>query len=220
MWYKDFPSFQMVIFEWRTQWKRPSSFAAAAIQVATVSFLCYLSSPIVTPKIWNSLFWLSAVFSTFISAGRSFLQVSQGRWLLLNQLGSPNAILLGKIFYNWALVALLSLLTLALFSLFLGNPVEHHLWHLGFVVFTAFGISSIFTMMSAIASKTSESAFLLPVLSLPVIFPVILVGIKGSLKCLNPVLVSSAKIDFLVLISLNALILALCFILFKVLWKD
>lgn len=210
----------MVFFEWRTQWKRPAAFASAAVQVATIAFLCYLTVPNANPKTWNALFWLTVVFGTLVAAGRSFLQVSPGRWLLLNQLGSPTAILLGKMLFNAALVCTLVLFSLVLFSLFLGNPVYHTFWHLGFILFTSCGISSVFTMMSAIASKTTESAFLLPVLSLPAIIPLVLVGVQGSAKCLNPILVSSVSIDFLVLISLNLLVIALSLILFRVLWKD
>ena len=59
-----------------------------------------------------------------------------------------------------------------------------------------------------------------PVLSLPVIFPLILVGIKASLKAFNPVLVSSIYTDIYLLCALDLLVLVLTGVLFQSLWKD
>jgi heme exporter protein B len=75
-------------------------------------------------------------------------------------------------------------------------------------------------MISAIASKTAQPGFLVPVLSLPIILPLLLIGVQGSVKCLNPILVSSAFQDLWLLLSLNFLLLVLAATLFNPLWRD
>jgi len=57
-------------------------------------------------------------------------------------------------------------------------------------------------------------------LSLPIILPLLLVGIKASKKAFNPVLVSSVNKDILLLASLDVMILVLTGVLFQSLWKD
>lgn len=88
------------------------------------------------------------------------------------------------------------------------------------IVLVTGGISSVFTFIGAIASKAQQAGFLAPVLSLPVILPMILVGLKASNKAFKELLVSSINKDLLLLASLDVLILVLCGILFTALWKD
>lgn len=200
--------------------RRPVVLAAAGLQVFAVAMLCYLGNPNIQPRIWNSLFWISLVFTTLQAVGKSFLQVHRGRWIYTNQLASPAAILLAKVIYSWALALALGLGNLIVFAVLMDFPVQHSLVYLGILTLTAAGLGTVFTMISAIASKTPQPGFLAPVMSLPVILPLILVGMQGSLKALNPVLVSSAYTDMMLLAALNFLVLVLAGVLFTPLWRD
>lgn len=200
--------------------KKPTVLMAAALQVFTLGLLCYLSNNLIGTKTWNGLFWLTVIFTTLQAVGKTFLLINRQRWIYLNQLASSGAIILSKVIYAWLIMIAMSLLNLLVFSFFMGNPVVH-VWHYaGFILLVSGGLGTVFTVLSAIASKTTQPAFLLPVLSLPVILPLILIGVQGSVKCLNPVLVSSTNQDLLLLLALDFLILVLTGVLFNPLWRD
>lgn len=200
--------------------KRPAVLAAAALQVFALALLCYLGNPTLADKTWNSLFWLTVIFSTLQTVSKGFLSVSRSRWIYLNQLASPSAIILAKIAYSWLLMVILCLLDLMVFSFFMPNPVVFILPYLGFMLLVSGGLGTVFTMVSAIASKSSNPGFLMPVLSLPVILPLLLVGVQGSVKCMVPVLSDTVYTDLLLLGSLNVLLFVLTAVLFNPLWRE
>jgi heme exporter protein B len=152
--------------------------------------------------------------------GKGFIGVSRGRWIYLNQLASPYQLVLSKIVYHWMLMLVFCLGNLLVFSGLMGYPIEHGWIYMAALLLTGMGIATIYTMISAIASKTPHPGVIAPVLSLPVILPLILVGMQASQKALNPVLVSSASKDLLLLLALNFLVLVLSGILFTPLWRD
>jgi heme exporter protein B len=115
---------------------------------------------------------------------------------------------------------LFTFLNLALFGWFLGIPVQHAFPYFLILITVTGGISTLFTFIGAIASKANQAGFLAPVLSLPVILPLLLVGIKASNKAFNPVLISNVWKDIWLLCGLDFLILVLAGILFNALWKD
>ncbi|MFM7765587.1 MAG: heme exporter protein CcmB [Sphingomonadales bacterium] len=209
----------MVIHEVASDFRKPFFLSAALLQLLTIGMLCYLGNPNLQIKTWNSLFWISLIFSTFQAISRSFTGISRSRWIYLNQLASPFIIVISKITYNGLLMAVFSLLNLLVFSVLLGYPVQHGIVYMASLFLTGLGISTIFTMISAIAGKTHQPGVVAPVLSLPVILPMILVGMQASQKALQPLLVSSVYKDLLLLTALNFLVLVLSGILFTPIWR-
>ncbi|MBM3399325.1 MAG: ABC transporter permease [Bacteroidetes bacterium] len=210
----------LVSHEVASDFRKPFFLSAAVLQLLTIGMFCYLGNPNIQIKTWNSLFWISMIFSTFQAISRSFTGISRNRWIYLNQLASPFMIVISKITYNGMLMGVFSLLNLLVFSLLLGYPVQHGIVYMVSLFLTGLGISTIFTMISAIASKTHQPGVVAPVLSLPVILPMILVGMQASQKALQPLLVSSVYKDLLLLAALNFLVLMLSSILFIPLWRD
>jgi heme exporter protein B len=213
----------LIKIEWSLDLKRPAILASAILQMAVMamlSMLSMLSQPEKATKIWNSLFWITLIFCTLQAISKSFLTVSRNRWIYWNQLSSPGQILWSKIIYGWITMIILTLINLVLFGFFMGMPVIHMFAYIKILILVTGGISTIFTFIGAIASKANQAGFLAPVLSLPVILPLILLGIKASNKVFNPILVSSVNKDILMLTALDGLILVLSGILFSALWKE
>ncbi|MCC7297285.1 MAG: heme exporter protein CcmB [Bacteroidia bacterium] len=200
--------------------KRPTVLIAAGLQVFSLGLLCFLSNPTLGAKTWNSLFWLTVIFSTLQAVSKTFISIGRSRWIYLNQLASPSAIIIAKILYAWCIMIFLCLLDMGVFAFFMSNPVQHIGTYLGFVLLVSGGLGTVFTMISAIASKTAQASFLVPVLSLPIILPLLLIGVQGSVKCLNPVLVPSVDRDLMLLGAMNFLVLVLAGVLFNPLWRE
>jgi heme exporter protein B len=75
-------------------------------------------------------------------------------------------------------------------------------------------------MLSAIASKAGNSNLLMPVLSLPIIIPLLLIIIKSTKRALDGLDSSLIYKDAGILLIFNVLIIALAYILFPSIWKE
>jgi heme exporter protein B len=211
---------KLVRAEFQLDLKKPAVLAAALLQMAAMTLLAFLSQPNINAKIWSSLFWIILIFCTLQAISKNFLSVNRARWIYFNQLSPPLNILWSKMIYGWFTMSLLTLANLLLFTFFMGFPIQHPLAYFCNLTLVIAGIGSIFTLIGAIATKANQAGFLAPVLSLPVILPLILVGMQASNKTLNPVLVSSVWNDIALVGALDGLIVVLAFILFQPLWKD
>jgi heme exporter protein B len=82
------------------------------------------------------------------------------------------------------------------------------------------GFSTIFTLLSSIAAKSGNGHLLMPVLSFPIIIPLLLVLIKASKKAMDGIDTSLIIPDLLVVLAINFIVMALAYLLFPFLWKD
>jgi heme exporter protein B len=85
---------------------------------------------------------------------------------------------------------------------------------------TGIGISSIFTISSSIATKTDNPGVLLPVLTFPVIMPVVLIGVKAGRKAVEQLDFSTILPEIGLLLIFDVLIVALGLMLMRFIWKD
>ncbi|MGC6413545.1 MAG: heme exporter protein CcmB [Bacteroidia bacterium] len=211
---------RLVQMEIALDYRKPSVIGSVILQLGVTAMLSMLSQPRITGSIWNTLFWITLILGTITAISKNFTLVSKGRWLYWNQLSSPLETLISKMIYGWISMIAMSLINLLFFAWFMGIPIIHIGNYYILLILTTGGISTVYTFIGAIASKTGNSGFLAPVLSLPLIMPLILVGIKASRKTLNPVLVSSLNKDLMLLGALDLMIIILSAVLFQALWKD
>ncbi|MCW3084340.1 MAG: transporter permease [Bacteroidetes bacterium] len=190
------------------------------LYVVSTVFVSYLSfKQIINPPTWNALFWIILLFASINGVAKSFISETRGRLLYLYTLVSPQAVILSKIIYNSLLLLVISLLCLLVYSLFIGNLIQDLPLFLLTLLLGSFGFSSLLTMVSAIASKTSNNFTLMAILSFPIMMPLLMVLLKLSKNALDGL----EHWDFnylLVLMFINVIIIALSYLLFRYLWRD
>src|ERR1700749_2429174 len=173
-----------IILEWRSKY----AFNGVLLYVVSTVFVCYISfrlTPGFTgsqgyPVVWNVLFWIIMLFASINAIAKSFMQESRGRLLYYYSIASPQAIILSKTIYNSLLMSLLSILALIVYLVFFTNTLGDPLFYFIAVILGSVSFSTVFTMISAIASKAGNNGTLMAVLSFPVIIPVILLLIHIS----------------------------------------
>jgi heme exporter protein B len=170
-------------------------------------------------KVWNGLFWVIQLFICINAVAKSFLQESKGRMLYFYSIASPGDFVLAKLLFNSLLMLVMSLLSLLLFSLFLGNPIQKAGPFIGLVLLGGWSLSLVFTFLAAITAKAQQNAAIMAVLGFPLIIPQLLLLMKLSNAAFNPVLIIPAS-TILLLIALDVMIIILAVILFPFLWKD
>ncbi|HKO82103.1 MAG TPA: hypothetical protein VJU78_16965, partial [Chitinophagaceae bacterium] len=99
------------------------SFYGILLYIGATIFVLFMAVDEPESKVWNGLFWVIQLFICINAVAKSFLQESRGRMLYFYSIASPAHFVLAKLLFNSLLMLIMSLLSLLLFSLFLGNPI-------------------------------------------------------------------------------------------------
>jgi heme exporter protein B len=135
-------------------------------------------------------------------------------------LADPSSVLLAKIIYNCLLLLVLSTLAFGAYSVVAGNPVKDGALFALVLLLGSVGFSIAFTFIASIASKANNSATLMAILSFPVVLPILLTLVRLSQIALRLLQDTSYKRDIINLLAIDAILLALTFVLFPFVWRD
>lgn len=144
------------------------------LYIASTVFVIYLTIDSPDAETWNALFWVMQLFISINAVAKSFLQEAKGRMLYYFTITSPTLFILSKLTYNMVLMLVMCLINLLLFTAFMGNPTSSFLVFLGISMLGASGLSLVFTMLAAIASKAMQQASLMAILGFPLVIPQLL----------------------------------------------
>ncbi len=195
------------------------SFYGILLYIGATIFVLYNALEEPESKVWNGLFWVIQLFICINAVAKSFLQESRGRMLYFYSIASPADFVLAKLIFNSILMLVMSLLSLLLFTLFLGNPMQKAGEFIGLVLLGGWSLSLVFTFLAAIAAKAQQNAAIMAVLGFPIIIPQLLLLMRLSGAAFAPLLTIPLS-SVLLLIALDAMIVLMAIILFPFLWKD
>lgn len=194
---------------------------ALLLYVVSTIFVCYLSFKfLVDVPTWNALFWIIILFTAVNATSKSFSTESRGRLLYIYTLASAQAIILSRIIYNALLLLLITAIGYLIYSLLIGNLVQDQAYFLLGLTLGACGFSSILTLVAAIAAKSRQNSTLMAILSFPVVIPMLIVLIRFSKNAVDGLDHSIQQPYILALVAINAIVVALAWMLFPFLWKD
>ena len=194
------------------------SFYGILLYIASTIFVL-LGQP--DASVWNGLFWMNLLFICINAVAKSFLQESRGRMLYYYSIAGALDFIIAKVLYNIVLMLVMSLLSILLFSFFLGTPYGNTLNFLGIGVLGGISISLVFTLLAAIAARANQNAALMAILGFPLIIPQLLLLVKISKSVFGEVFRDGALTQMVLLLSgLDLMVVILSLILFPFLWKD
>src|SRR5687767_11477139 len=172
------------------------------------------------PAVWNGLFWMIQLFICVNAVAKSFLQESSGRMLYYYSIAGARDYILAKLVFNAVLMIVMSITSLMLFYLLMGNTLQYPLRFLGIVCLGGCSLSLVFTFLAAIAARARQNAALIAILGFPLIIPQILLLMKISNTAFSDVIQGGYMQMSLLLAGLDLLVVMLAIILFPFLWKD
>jgi heme exporter protein B len=202
------------------EWRQKHTIFGVLLYMGSTIFALYMMNGSPEPRVWNALFWLTQLFVSVNSVAKSFLQESSMRYRYYYSICSPLDFIIAKQIYSIVLQIFVSLVSLGLFWVMLGNPLEQSGLFVLLTVSGGAALASVFTFLSAIAAKANQNASLMAILGFPVITPMLLIMSKLSQKTLMPVFQEGWWALWAVLILFLVLILILSAILFPFLWKE
>ncbi len=209
-----------MILEWRNRY----AINGILLYLASTIFICYLSirtqTQTLDAHLWNALFWIILLFTAINAVTKSFIMMSPGRMMYYYTLASPEAIILSKTLYNSLLLAAVGLAGAFFYSLVLGNPVKNISLFIITILLGGWGLASILTLISGIASKAANSTSLMAILSFPIMIPLLLMIIKLTGYAIDGLEWQVFQGKILALAALNIIALTMSYLLFPYLWKN
>jgi heme exporter protein B len=197
------------------------TFFGILLYVASTIFVLYLAMGQPESSVYNGIFWMIQLFVCVNAVAKSFLQESKGRMLYFYSITSPVNFIIAKLIYSAAVMLLMVIVSLFLFWILLGNPIQNYFQFIGIACFGGLSLSLVFTLMAAIAAKAQQNAAVMAILGFPLIVPQLLLLIRLSKAAFGEVFREGALLQIsLLLLALDLLVIVLAIVLFPFLWKD
>jgi len=202
------------------EWRQKFTIQGILLYAAAAVYIVYISMRFLDKPQWNAMFWIILLFSGVSAVAKSFLQESRGRMLYYHQMIHPTSMIVAKSIYNALLMSAIGLLCLAIYSVLLQPVAENMTWFIIAMILGAMAFSAVLTMTSAIASKAGNSGLMMPVLSIPLLIPLLLVAVKASKKAVDGLQTDLIYNDLGVLFLFYLMVFALGYVLYPLLWKE
>lgn len=205
----------------KLEWRKRQSALAILLYVLTTTYLSYLVfKGEVDTETWNSLFWIVLIFAAIQAAFRSFQNEADRRFLLYFGMVKPQALIIGKILYNFLYLSIIGFFTFGLFVFFMGAQVKDPLAFSTLLIIACSGFAAILTFVSGISAKAGDNPALPAILSIPLLFPQVLALSSISVRALTGFSWSVNGPIILVLLLLTLISVLLSYMLFAYLWRD
>jgi heme exporter protein B len=196
------------------------TFYGIILYIASTIFVLYLAIGQPEEKVWNGLFWMIQLFICINAVAKSFLQESRGRMLYFYSIAGARDFVIAKLLFNAGLMLVMSIVSLLLFQLMLGNPIRYPIKFIGIVCLGGCSLSLVFTFLAAIAARAQQNAAMMAIMGFPLLVPQLLLLMRISNTAFSDVIQGGLTEIILLLVAFDILVIVLATILFPFLWKD
>ncbi len=192
--------------------------AASLVLVAVTVGRAQPTVPVVA-----AMLWIVIVFAVAVGLGRSFVaEEERGTSLLLTLALRPSQIYAGKLAGNVLITLAVAALAGAGVRILLPVPVgAPSVWWTALAL-GAVGLASASTLLSALVARARAAGPLLPVLSFPVVVPVLLPAVSMTVGASGAAdgAWAAAQADVTGLVAYAGLLVSASFLLFEWVWRD
>lgn len=172
-----------------------------------------------TPK--SALVWIVILFAALSSLSRSFVMETERRtYNLLRLHSSASEVFLGKLCYNYLFTLSVNVATFVAYIFLLGMPVADRLAFLLVLVLGTAGLSGVATMLGAIVSQADRKGAIFSVLSIPLLFPLILILVRTTKAALIEGFTDNYINDFWALFGYAGVTITAGILLFEYIWEE
>jgi len=218
------PSYHIFLKDSRSELRTRYALNALFMFVVTALsvILFSLGSESVSSDVLAGMLWVIIFFSSMSGLSRTFVsEEERGTVPTLQLIARPTPVYVGKLFFNFVLTFSLNVVIALLYIIFINNFVvssEAIFWTTIFLGSCAIASSS--TIIAAIIAKANTKGTLYPVLSFPILLPMLITVIKATQLSIEGAFFEEALGEFQILVSYTVVVVAVSVILFEFVWKD
>src|SRR3989339_263628 len=191
---------------------------AMFIIVAISVILFSIGNENISPGLTGGLFWVVIFFSAMSGLSRAFVsEEERGTSLTLQLIASPATVFTGKLLFNMILVFLMNIIITLLYSmLFAEFIIQNYLLFFLTFIFGNIGIA----ISAAIIAKAGSKGTLYPVLSFPILLPLILTSVQLTSFSIDGIPISEAVFELAIVVCYDIIMISASYMLFDFIWKD
>ena len=183
-----------------------------------------LSSAQVHSEVKAALLWIVLLFAALSGLARVFVREEEAGTAPLLRLSAPaTAVYAGKWFFNIALVFAVESVSVPLFLIVLPPEVVNLGLLFGVLILGGIGLAGASTFIAAlIAQASSGKSALFFIVAFPVLLPLLLVAVQGTIGAFSPLTFDQARSrsDLGLLTTYGLVMTTASFLLFESIWHD
>lgn len=195
---------------------------AMFIIVAISVILFSVGNEKISSSLTGGLFWVVIFFTAMSGLSRVFVsEEERGTALTLQLVAAPSTVFTGKLIFNIALVFTMNTIIAVLYSaIFETFIIKNFGLFLASFVLGNIGLAAASTIIAAIIAKAGAKGTLYPVLSFPILLPLILTSVQLTLFSLDGISFERAKFELAIVVSYDIIMLTASYMLFDFIWKE
>jgi heme exporter protein B len=191
--------------------------------VTALSIILFsIGSETVNPDVLSGILWVVIFFSSMSGLSRTFVsEEERGTVATLQLLTHPTPVYIGKLIFNFVLTLSLNVVISLLYLLLINNFVIQSpgiFWTT--IILGSAAIASSSTIIAAIIAKANTKGTLYPVLSFPIMLPLLMTVMNATRLSTEGAFFTEAFGEFQILISYTVVVTTASIILFEYVWKD
>uniref|UniRef100_A0A832LKV9 ABC transporter permease n=1 Tax=Ignavibacterium album TaxID=591197 RepID=A0A832LKV9_9BACT len=195
---------------------------AMFIIVAISVILFSIGNEKINENLTAGLFWVVIFFTAMSGLSRAFVsEEERGTTLTLQLIASPITVFSGKLIFNVILVfAMNAIIALLYGTLFEDFVIKNFLLFLATFVLGNIGLAVSSTIIAAIIAKAGAKGTLYPVLSFPILLPLILTCVQLTLFSFDGTSFEKSKFELAIVVSYDVIMITVSYLLFDFIWKE
>ncbi len=155
-------------------------FAVTTLVAVSFSIGSFRIAEAEKPFLYAVLLWIILVFSALSGLSRSFVKEEEAGTIDILRLSArPQAVFIGKLFFNLTLLGALELVIVPSFILLMKYDIEFPVLFAAMIISGGLGLAAGTTIVAAIIARTSARGALFSALSFPLLLPIMITAIKG-----------------------------------------
>lgn len=167
------------------------------------------------------LLWIIIFFSTSNGLSRVFTsEEERGTSLILKLTAESRSVMLGKLLFNTILTFVINLLIIVFYILITGLIIKNFAAFAVTMSLGNLGLSAVMTIIAALISKASSKGTLYPVLSFPLLLPLLLAAISATLLSIEGASFGGIAGELQMMGSYFIVIVTASFLLFDFIWNE
>ncbi len=169
----------------------------------------------------SGIVWVIILFAALSSLSRSFVtETERNTFNLLRLHSSAAAVFGGKLIYNFVFTLTVNVTTFILYIFFLGLAVINFSGLLAALLLGTAGLCGVATFLAAVVSQADRKGAIFSVLSLPLLFPIILVLVDATKAAIFEGMTASFINNLLAMIGYAGVTVTAGFLLFDYIWEE
>jgi heme exporter protein B len=167
------------------------------------------------------LLWIIIFFANSNGLSRVFVaEEDRGTSFVLKLTANSRSVLLGKLIYNTSLSFIINFFVVFLFLVTMDFSINSFGLFILTLVLGNFGLSAVMTIIAALISKSSSKGTLYPVLSFPLLLPLMLTTINATWMTIEGTSLGQLSGEIQIMVSYSVVIITASFLLFDLVWND